>query len=236
MQLSANWQKHIDEIDDQLKALEIIRRKIGPITDANARTYALAATNLYVERAQKFITLRGRLLLGMGVLLSASILALLYETAVYIVKSFDLEKLPDEWPQAILVLFHSISISAVALIGAYFLASIARACLHEGIALFQRRHALRFGRLYVYLKKGEIDFKELDAAFQWHEGVDTAFRDIKLDAFTRTLLHKFLETMPELVAAIRGVGRPSTPTENAAPSPAPAAAPVPTQPQTPSVP
>jgi hypothetical protein len=39
----------------------------------------------------------------------------------------------------------------------YFAASLSRAFFHEATALFNRRHALRFGRMYVYLKYGETN-------------------------------------------------------------------------------
>ncbi|NJN80528.1 MAG: hypothetical protein HC797_08680, partial [Anaerolineales bacterium] len=66
--------------------------------------------------------------------------------------------------------------------------------LHEASVLRERRHALRFGRLYAYLKKGDVQFSELQESFDWNKMAVTSFLDVNPSAIAETLLHKFIES------------------------------------------
>ena len=160
----------------------------------------LAATDIYVKNAQDHLTTRARWLIGSGIALSLLTITLLVLLAYHISVLTVPEKL--EALPFTLLLIKAISFTGVGLAAAYFLGALARAFLHEGIAAFQRRHALRFGQLYVYVRRGSITYTELSDAFQWHEPAETAFRDIKLEALTRTLLHQLIDAAGGAVKAV----------------------------------
>ena len=65
--------------------------------------------------------------------------------------------------------------------------------------MFHRRHALRFGRLYVYLIEGKVNFKDLEEAFKWNIDFTTAFKDIKADKMIQLPVAKLVDVMRDLV-------------------------------------
>ncbi|MCX6279346.1 MAG: hypothetical protein NT004_14810 [Bacteroidetes bacterium] len=103
-----------------------------------------------------------------------------------------------------LLMFKKISLGAFFIGVAVLLAYIVRALFHEGFTLYSKRHSLRFGRLYVYLKHGNIDFSELQEAFQWNKEFPTAFRDIKPDLLSKTILSIFPEITKNLAEVVKG--------------------------------
>jgi hypothetical protein len=74
----------------------------------------------------------------------------------------------------------------------YFVA-LARSFFHEAATLLDRRHALRFGRLYVYLEPGDLTLSALAEAFDWNRQATSAFLDIRPEVVTETLLHRALD-------------------------------------------
>lgn len=83
-----------------------------------------------------------------------------------------------------LLLLRSSSIGGAFVAAAGFLIYLSRSCFHEATILYNRRHALRFGRLFVYLKmSGDMfDLKELETAFKWTDEYSTAFKELKPEA------------------------------------------------------
>lgn len=61
------------------------------------------------------------------------------------------------------------------------------------LCLRQRRHALRFGRLYVYLNQGQVELDKLQEAFQWNKEVITSFLDMKPEVITETIIQKLID-------------------------------------------
>jgi hypothetical protein len=203
-ELNGRWKRHQSELENRHKLLfqvrERLNQSVASVSEEQALT--LAATDLFVEHAQSTLKWRANTYLAFGAILSISVVVGLLFVGWHIAH-LDIKDIQDAF-QFTQRLIQSVSATAIALAGAYFAAGIARACLHEGAALYQRRHALRFGRLYVYMKLGDVSISDLDQAFQWHGGAETAFRDIKVDALTQTLLHKFVETLPATITAITG--------------------------------
>jgi len=101
------------------------------------------------------------------------------------------------------LLFKKISFGAFFIALSVFLAYIARALFHEGFMLYSKRHSLRFGRLYVYIKKGHVNFKELEEAFQWNKEFPTAFKDIRPDLISKSILNVFPEITKHLAEAVK---------------------------------
>lgn len=144
---------------------------------------SLAATDVFVEKAQKLLTRRALWNMSFGVLMSAMTFAMILYGSVWL---YRLDIVSDilEYGKLDNLLFWLLLLKATtagAIFGAaiYFSMALSRALLHEGTVLFSRRHALRFGRLYVYLTKGNIVFKDLEDAFKWNAEFTSAFKDIK---------------------------------------------------------
>ncbi len=96
----------------------------------------------------------------------------------------------SRWQVLIFSLFKTLGITAYIYVSVKLLISLSRSFFHEGLSLFERRHALRFGRMYIYLKKGVVSEKWLETFFQWNKETKTSFLDMKPEVVTETLLHK----------------------------------------------
>ena len=163
----------------------------GTTMDAKV-VFQLAAVDLFVEKAQAVLTARARRMSRAGLAASSVAVAALTSLSFYIVthagemadgQNLDLNTL-------ILRIVTAISLGAVVLVAVKYLISLARSFFHESVTLLSRRHALRFGRMYLYLNAsdsaGEIDLKELRKAFDWNRGGDSSFLDIKPEEIGKT--------------------------------------------------
>jgi hypothetical protein len=57
-----------------------------------------------------------------------------------------------------------------------------KAMLDQSERLYERRHALRQGRLFVHLNDGKLTIDQMEKAFKWNESQANAFADINTDA------------------------------------------------------
>jgi hypothetical protein len=126
-----------------------------------AHSHQIAAADLFVERAHIHLTIRGRIYAVAGTLLAILCFVLLAYIVAYII-DFDIAALVGNvggltWPVVVLTGLRGAALAGFAGAAVYFTASLSRAFFHESTALFHRRHALRFGRMYVYLKYGETN-------------------------------------------------------------------------------
>ena len=102
-----------------------------------------------------------------------------------------------------MVLVLKSSTVAAFMVGAIILlAQLSKAFLHEATVLYNRRHALRFGRLFVYLKKGDIELKDLQDAFKWNDEFSTAFKQMQMDNLAKSPLMKLIEAPAEVAKHI----------------------------------
>jgi hypothetical protein len=119
----------------------------------------IAAADLFVEKAEIELTIRARIYAFAGTLLAIScFLVLAYMVAQ--IMTFDIADFITDvggltWQVVVLTAFKAAGLAGFAGAAVYFAASSSRAFFHESAALLNRRHALRFGRMYVYLKYGE---------------------------------------------------------------------------------
>lgn len=76
-----------------------------------------------------------------------------------------------------------------------------KALLDQSERLFERRHALRQGRLFVHLKHGEVSIDEMDRVFAWNLDQPNAFASIMADAKAPwgAALAEFTKILPELL-------------------------------------
>lgn len=204
---------------------EVLERKtllIAAATDlrANGVPYPLhlAATDIFVEKAQRYLTYRGRFLYLAGSLIAALGLAVMMFAAWSLWAKSPAEFLgiqadTKEVSTGILTMAILKSTTVGAFVGgtAYFLVSLARALLHEGTVLFARRHSLRFGRLFVYLMADRLRPKDLERAFMWNADFGTAFRDIRAEGIAKSPLSRLIDQpqqmMKLVVEAIRASGK-----------------------------
>jgi hypothetical protein len=84
----------------------------------------------------------------------------------------------------------------------YFLLSISLALLNEAMVHYNRRHALRSGRLYMYVKHGKIkNIEEFEKAFRWNETVTSSFQTVMTDKFPKNLTSEVIDLMKETIKA-----------------------------------
>lgn len=169
----------------------------------------LAATDIFVEKAQVFLTTRGRTLYIFGVLTSLAAIIILGSAAwfAYGADTRDLlhvSNSSDDVSHAYLTILILKSITAGGFVVgvAYFFVSLSKALLHEATVLYSRRHSLRFGRLFVYLKSDTMTRDDLEVIFNWNTEFSTAFKDIKAEEIMKSPLTRVIEAPVEGVKVV----------------------------------
>lgn len=187
-------QESIERYDLLKEPLKRLRVLLKDNAENDNKALRLAATDVFVEKAQHHLTFRG----AASYLISAMFMAGTVVIACLFVRwvsgAFVLGNTVVD-PQTeirtgplILMILERLAAAAVFLSGIYLTASFAKAFLHEGTILFSRRHALRFGRLYVYLSDGKITSEELFEAFGWNIAPTTAFSKIHPELVTKGIV------------------------------------------------
>lgn len=165
------------------------------------QVFSLAATDLFVEKAQLALTRRSDRLYNSGRWSMMGTFLLLAGAAGFV--AFQLSHpISGDIPNNTLILriFQATALSAFVLVGVKYLVSLGRSFFHEANTLRDRRHALRFGRLYVYLKRGHVDLEDLEKAFNWNAITTSSFLDMKPEMVAETLLHKIIDAFGKLPA------------------------------------
>lgn len=152
-------------IDLDRRASELSNQRKRHSTEERVNAFQLAATDVFVEKAQIHLTERGRNYYRSGV--TCGVLAVLVagtaigtiilsDPAVLFQSLSALEPpLTDHFALYIVVYFIRTAVIGGLTAGLiYYFAALSRAFFHEATLLFARRHAIRFGRMYVYLKYG----------------------------------------------------------------------------------
>jgi hypothetical protein len=165
---------------------------------ANAK-FALASTDFFVEKAQYNLTKRAtRLELHGKWLAVISIFAPIGVGIYLLIPSLHTDKI-STGVELTAVLVRSISAGGFFAAATYILLSFARAHFDEALTLYNRRHALRCGRLYIYLKRGIIkDVDEFEKAFCWNDAFTSAFGNIEPNNIPKTLPTETLKAAVEL--------------------------------------
>jgi hypothetical protein len=153
----------------------------------SGRTLDLAATDLFVEKAQKKLTDRADSFFRMGYLAAGFAVIILICTATVVWRRPINQVVGGYSPKDLTAAYITIILAKSTTFGALIASAVAlliyicRACLHEGTVCVNRRHAMRFGRLFIYLSKGTLDLKDLEKAFKWSDEFTTAFKDMNPD-------------------------------------------------------
>lgn len=181
-------------------------RGFDPFESVPPNMLAMAATDVFVEKAQRKLGQRARLLALLGTVIAGAaagslLLSAWYMKGLNFERTFHLTELEyaKHYNQVLtLILVRAVTISALFLGGVYLLVMIARALLHESMVLFGRRHSLRFERLYVYAKLGHVNFEDMQRAFGWTSEHGSAFADIKGERVSKTLVHTIADVAKEV--------------------------------------
>ncbi len=183
----------LDSSELLLEHLEHVTQALGENESETTLRLRLAVTDVFVEKAQYHLTQRGVLSYILAILFMMLTAAIAWAFLIYIgptnLTSDRINALNSLNNNGlILAIIQKLVSGTVFLAGIYLSASFARAFLHEGTILFSRRHALRFGRLYVYLSDGKLTGEDLREAFGWNFSPSTAFTRVKPEQVTRGLV------------------------------------------------
>ena len=82
---------------------------------------------------------------------------------------------------------------------------IGNALLDQSEKLYEKRHAMRQGRLYVHLRGGNLEIHELEQAFSWNVSNPNAFSELRMDAKgpLDPVVADIIKTIPEILRAAR---------------------------------
>jgi hypothetical protein len=168
--------------------------------------FQLAAVDVFVEKAQKQLSDRAASYRVWGCVTALASLALIVfgiivlrdnRTVTTMLSELEVADRNNPWIMT-LVLLRASSMAGLMAGAIIYLIFISRALLHEMVVLYQRRHALRFGRLFIYLHPEKISVEEMLAAFNWNAEYRSAFRDIRADKIMQGIPGKVLDTSVEL--------------------------------------
>lgn len=188
------------------------------ISERNLRSYRLATTDLFVEKAivyleedyNKYIVNGIRLFTFAFVIMLIGIIASWY--SFFILPTND----KSGGLQFLIALLHGNQIITSDFVSAFakgftfygFLVLLAVACSGLGKAMMdqaerlrERRHSLRQGRLYIHLSNGEVTIEEIEKAFDWNVSKGNAFANIKVEASAPWggVIKEALKAIPEIV-------------------------------------
>jgi hypothetical protein len=198
---------------------ELQRDFSSKFKDRLFNNFEIAALDIFVEKAQAHLSHRAYAYTWSGGILCA-VAAVLLILAITVVINWFVR--PDDqigWAAAMLYLFHNTTVGALFLAGVYLCVALARAFFHEATVLFNRIHAARFGRLYIYLKYNhglvldktarldQAHIDDIEKAFGWNIQMHTGFKDVSAEKMTTgtiarsfDLLEKVIEKIPKMKA------------------------------------
>ena len=177
----------------------------------------LAAADVFVEKAQERLTARARIPMFSGCICAAAALSRLLIAAVLVHKTKvdDLIGAGDLTGMRVtVILIRAISFGGFLGGATYFLGALANSLFHEGTALLSRRHALRLGRLAIYLRSGDLTIDEIERIFHWNDEFRTAFERIDAKSIRGPGLSSMTPEAGNAIAAIIRAARGLAPDSN----------------------
>ena len=171
--------------------------------------WEIASTDLYVEKVESILTGRVKWLFGWGIFLSALVVILLLTAVIAIacIPPTDLVDLEAGTPFVIIYIIKATSLTGLVATCCYFLSSLAKALFHEGTVALNRRQALRYGRLFVHIRRSDLTKADLESAFKSTDQFSTGFKDMTLQSVPESQLNKLVEL---LVGALDRKGEEDT--------------------------
>jgi hypothetical protein len=176
--------------------------------------YLLTCVDKFVDDAQDVLTSRARVYYAFGSSAFLAAVGTLHVAGILANRSLEhTETLLHSVTAGtathfvVLRIFSSLAVAAAVYAIVKAMIAFSSSFFHEATRLLDRRHALRFGRLYIYSRGDEFDFQEMEEAFQWHMEPHTVFQGISPTAITDSALTQLTRTVSELadtVAKVRG--------------------------------
>ena len=147
------------------------------VTDQR-QVFRLAATDLFVERAQFVLAQRARSMWRAGVVSTVSAVALLIGLAAFLVwRAEAISSTTLSGNDLALGLVEMLATAAIVFFAVRYLIKLSRSFFHENVSIVAKQHGLGFGRLYVYTNPDSVRLKDLQDAF----GLDLESTPIFLD-------------------------------------------------------
>ncbi|WP_300682008.1 hypothetical protein [Nocardioides sp.] len=141
--------------------------------------FRLAAVDLFVEKAQRVLGKRAARMSIAGTMASAAAVLAVGALSYYIAVHAASPPPTIGRNELILRVVSAISLGGVVLVAVKYFVALARSFFHESVTLLSRRHALRFGRMYLYLNPTDVTLEHLKDAFDWNRGGESSFLDIR---------------------------------------------------------
>lgn len=208
---STDWKKICTDLQSRHKVLFGACKELYDFSEmmhgsAPVDPLSLASVDVFVDKAQSLLTSRAKLLFAIGIICTLLAIALLlyvsYRLSHASLSSITENTNPLDGYILTIIALKATTTSAFAGGAVYVLVSMAKAFLHEATVLFNRRHALRFGRLYLYIKKGDVSLDEIQRVFKWNDEFATAFKEIKVDGIAKTIAGQLADVPKELLETI----------------------------------
>jgi len=103
--------------------------------------------------------------------------------SVIIMQALIERELSLSWRESLMSFLRAFTFYGLLVLIAVILKRFGKAHIDQSERLHSRRHALREGRLYLHLRKGEIEsVEEFDKVFNWNATQENAFTDINTEA------------------------------------------------------
>lgn len=180
-------------------------------SEREIRTYRLATTDLFVEKAiayleddySKYIR-KGNWLFGfaitaiiLGVIASGWILLFTHTVSTM------------TWPQVLETFIKGFTAYGFVVLFAVHCSRLGKAMMDQAERLRERRHSLRQGRLYVHLSNGEVTVDDLEKAFDWNVSKGNAFGNIPTESLAPwgSVFKEALKAVPEIFKKARNAAK-----------------------------
>jgi hypothetical protein len=176
------------------------------------RAYRLAVTDLFVEKAQAFLDERAQSYQRSGKIARRVASAIVVTGAILAWCQFigNHENIAKTWLEFTIIFARAFTAYGMIVLAAVGFWKYSKAMLDQAERLYERRHSLRQGRLFVHLNDGKLNVEEMEKAFRWHESQENAFSNLNTDASAPwgALAKDLVKTFPELYkTTLQSTGR-----------------------------
>jgi len=197
-----NWNRVKTDIDKRHELIIDAEKRLHA-QFPNSNTVALAATDVFVEKAQLALTIRAKKMVYGGIAAGIFGTLLLIVAAIYVgyLDNSQSNATQYNYYTFTIKLIRMTTLSAFILGAVVWLLGLSKSLLHEAMVLYNRRHALRFGRLFLYTQNGNANLEKITDSFEWNSEYTSAFKDLKPESMSKTLLHKIFELPPDTLRA-----------------------------------
>lgn len=153
----------------------------------------LIAVDVFVEKAKHKLTLRANLSFACAMLSFLGTVTVCGGFLVWVTRG-PAASIPfiyilfDETWLWLTFIIKSLTTGAMFLAGIYITSSLGKGFLNEWSMLMSRRHALRFGRIAVYLSDGNMKIEDLVDVFGWNINPPSSFGSFRPEHVTKGII------------------------------------------------